>query len=81
MTNKSPSTKPTCINRRAALVVAGALAMLLQVHSAAADVLTRCGASSGVTYYFEGSVMTADKAGWQHDAVTGSFELIGKCRL
>jgi hypothetical protein len=52
------------------------LAMLLQVSSAAAEVLTRCGASSGVTFYFEGGVIGADKAGWQKDAIPGSFELV-----
>ena len=52
------------------------LAMLLQVSSAAAEVITQCGDSSGVTFYFEGGVIGADKAGWQKDAVPGSFELV-----
>lgn len=52
------------------------VAILLQAHSASAAVITQCGASSGVTYYFEGGVVGADKAGWQKDGVTGSFELV-----
>jgi len=52
------------------------LVLALQVHSAAAAVVTQCGESSGVTYYFEGGVIGADKAGWQKDGVAGSFELV-----
>jgi integrase len=50
------------------------VATLVQVHSAAAGVITQCGTPSGVTYYFEGGVIGADKAGWKKDGVTGSFE-------
>jgi hypothetical protein len=49
------------------------VATLVQVHSAAAGVITQCGASSGVTYYFEGGVIGADKAGWKKDGCHWQF--------
>ena len=52
------------------------VAILLKVHDAAAAVITQCGDSSGVTFYFEGGVIGTDKAGWQKDGVSGSFELV-----
>jgi hypothetical protein len=64
--------------KRAAWSITAFVALAMLVNSAAANVLTRCGDSSGVTYYFEGSAITADKAGWQKDAVRGSFELVAR---
>jgi hypothetical protein len=56
--------------------VAFLLGSIAFAHNASAAVITQCGASSGVTYYFEGGAIGADKAGWQKDAATGGFELV-----
>jgi hypothetical protein len=76
----SPATKlghdAATLAHDALLVPMVLVAALVQVHSAAAGVITQCGASSGVTYYFEGGAIGADKAGWKKDGVTGSFELV-----
>jgi hypothetical protein len=52
------------------------LSMLAQVHSASAAVITQCGDSRGMVFYFEGGVIGADKAGWRKDVVPGGFELV-----
>jgi hypothetical protein len=61
---------------KAAAQLAIILALLFTSSSASAAVITQCGSSSGETFYFEGGVIGADKAGWHKDVVPGSFELV-----
>ena len=45
--------------------------------SAKADVITRCGASKGYAYYFEGPLVPREKSGWTQDGISqGSMQLV-----
>ena len=45
--------------------------------SVAANIVTRCGASKGYAHYFEGALVSRDKAGWTDDGISsGSLQLV-----
>jgi hypothetical protein len=50
---------------------------LLWSDQASAKILTRCGASNGVSFFFPGPAITAEQSGWQKDGVSGgSLQLL-----
>ncbi len=61
---------------RAVLLMA-ALAVVSMAVPVRAEIITRCGASSGQGWYFAGPVVPQDEAGWNKDAISkGGFLLI-----
>ncbi len=61
---------------RAVLLVA-AVVLVSQAVSARAEIITRCGASSGQGWYFASPFVPQDEVGWNEDAISkGGFLLI-----
>lgn len=61
--------------QRAVLAV---LILCLDCDAARAEIITRCGASKGYSYFFKGALVPKDKSGWQEDSISGGDILLVK---
>ncbi len=60
-----------------AVLLAAAVVLVSQAVSARAEIITRCGASSGQGWYFASPFVPQDEVGWNEDAISkGGFLLI-----
>jgi hypothetical protein len=61
----------------ASRIITLVLLTVLCSETAAAEVVTRCGASDGFAYYLPGGAVPTDKSRWRKDAITnGRIELL-----
>ena len=62
------------------ILIAGCIGLALTAATATvgkADVITRCGASKGYAYYFEGPLVPREKSGWTSDGISkGGIQLV-----
>ncbi len=60
-----------------AVLLAAAVVLVSQAVSARAEIITRCGASSGQAWYFASPFVPQDEVGWSKDTLSkGEFLLI-----